>query len=79
MSASEFKHVGSCSSDEASANAKATLFLVSSQRRNNNLDNNSFGTQSNRSLVLDANINAILETRNFSCQQSHAGTCILNN
>ena len=70
MSASEFKHIGSCSSDEASVNSKATLFLASNQRRNNNLDNNSYGTHSNKSFVLDANINALFETRNFSFQQS---------
>lgn len=34
MSASELQFVGSCSSDESSANAKATLFLATSQHYN---------------------------------------------
>ena len=50
MSASEFVNVGSSSSDECSANAKATLFLASSKRH----DSNSYGTQSNKSFVLES-------------------------
>jgi hypothetical protein len=50
MSASEFVNVGSSSSDECSANAKATLFLASSKRH----DINSYGTQSNKSFVLES-------------------------
>lgn len=49
MSASELVNVGSCSSDECSANAKATLFLASGKRR----DTNSYGTQSYKSFALE--------------------------
>lgn len=52
MSAKELVNLGSCSSDECSANAKATLFLASSKRHDN-----SYGTQSYKSLVLE---NAVL-------------------
>jgi len=75
MSASELVNVGSCSSDECSANAKATLFLASSKRH----DSNSYGTQSLKSLVLE---NALLEAEGHQASRrvypDRGVTCILD-
>lgn len=75
MSASYLVNVGSSSSDECSANAKATLFLASRKRHNSN----SYGTQSNKSFLLE---NAVPEAegphQSTRVYPDRGVTCILD-